>query len=325
LLHNENSQASFSGLKEYLDENSNVARYQTYYIYDMKQRYTELGVTLPGDAAFLKDKVLNCITLSEYNEAIKMQGMEPLSLSDDSYLLLTNYSLMTDLAEAVYAARSSIFIDGQYLLPAGTIIGSVRNGLEGILIIVPDKYAKKLPYSTAVLNVNCKDSVTANHFLEQLTEFDTSVAYAQKNYTEFSSRSMIYAEASTQKAVLAYIAIYLGIIFMMTCAAILAIQQLADTADNKYRYDLLKKLGTEKKLLNKALFVQIGCYFLFPLVLAVLHSIFGLWAANDALKIYGDLHIGAGITATAIFVGILYSIYFLLTYIGSKNVINRNN
>ncbi|WP_312104091.1 FtsX-like permease family protein [Lachnoclostridium sp.] len=314
---------SFTGLKKFLDENENIKFYQTYRIYDLEQGYTELDVMFPEDASYLKEKVLNCISLSDYNRAMKMQGKEELSLSDREYAMLTNYSLLTDFANALYAANSSIVINGQHLLPVCSLVGNARNGLEGVMFIVPDEYTQGLHSGTSVLNLDCKSSNKADTFFQQLAEFDASNTYEERNYSYYNSRAEIYAQATTNKAVLSFVAIYLGVIFMITCAAILAIQQLADTADNKYRYDLLKKLGTDEKMLNKALFLQIACYFIFPLVLAVVHSFFGLWAANDTLKIYGDMNIGAGITVTAVFVGLLYSAYFIMTYVGSKSIISK--
>lgn len=314
---------SFVGLKNFLDENENVRLYQTYRIYDLEQEYTELGVMLPEDAEFLRDKVLSCISLSDYNTAMKMQGKEELYLSDGEYTMLTNYSILTEFADEVHAANSSVMINGQYLLPAHSLVGNIRNGREDVMLIVPDRYTNGLHSTTAVLNLDCKGSNERDTFFQQLAKFDESNSYEERNYSNYNSRMNIYAQATTNKAVLSFIAIYLGIVFMMTCAAILAIQQLADTSDNKYRYDLLKKLGADERMLNKALFLQIVCYFMFPLVLAIIHSFFGLWAANDALKIYGNLNIGASIAATAVFVGLLYSAYFIMTYVSSKSLINK--
>ena len=60
---------------------------------------------------------------------------------------------------------------------------------------------------------------------------------------------------------------------MIASAAILALKELSESTDNKERFRMLRKIGTDEKMLNRALFRQIGIFFIFPLVLAVIHSI----------------------------------------------------
>jgi putative ABC transport system permease protein len=110
---------------------------------------------------------------------------------------------------------------------------------------------------------------------------------------------------------------------MISCAAILAIQQLSEAADNKSRYELLHKLGTDKNMIYKALFKQILCYFLMPLLLAVVHSIVGITAANEVIKIFGHIDVTKNIIVTACVIIGVYGAYFGLTYMGSKSIISK--
>ena len=73
-----------------------------------------------------------------------------------------------------------------------------------------------------------------------------------------------------------FIAIYLGIIFLIASSAILALKQLTESSDNKQRYTILRKIGADEKMINGALFKQIGIFFLMPLILAIINSIFGI-------------------------------------------------
>ena len=135
--------------------------------------------------------------------------------------------------------------------------------------------------------------------------------------------SSLYEASVTTKALIAFLAIYLGIVFMITCAAILAIQQLSEAADNVERYTLLKKLGVDRRVLDRALLLQILCYFLMPLLLAVIHSAVGLTAANEAIKMFDNIDPASTILATSVFIVLVYGVYFLLTYVGSKSVIHK--
>lgn len=73
-----------------------------------------------------------------------------------------------------------------------------------------------------------------------------------------------------------YLALYVGVIFLITSAVILALQQLSSLADNIHRYNLLRKIGVDDEMINKTILAQVSIYFILPLSLALIHSIVGL-------------------------------------------------
>ena len=121
-----------------------------------------------------------------------------------------------------------------------------------------------------------------------------------------------------------FIAIYLGIIFLISSAAILALKQLTESSDNKQRYTILRKIGCDEKMINKSLFMQIGIFFLMPLLLAVIHSVFGI---QFALKVMSGLarndELIPSIIATIVIIGGIYGTYFVATYFQSRNIIRE--
>ncbi|MDE5831197.1 MAG: ABC transporter permease, partial [Clostridia bacterium] len=124
--------------------------------------------------------------------------------------------------------------------------------------------------------------------------------------------------------IVTFIAIYLGIIFLIASSAILALKQLTDASDNKQRYTVLRKIGCDEKMINKSLFRQIGIFFGVPLALAIIHSIFGIQFAismMSGLASKEDLLPSA--IATVVIIGAVYGAYFLATYLGSKNIIKE--
>ena len=121
-----------------------------------------------------------------------------------------------------------------------------------------------------------------------------------------------------------FISIYLGIIFLIASSAILALKQLTESSDNKERYNILRKLGVDEKIINKALFKQIGLFFIFPLILAIIHSIFGIQFVMTLMSVLASSEeLLPSIIATVIVMGAVYGLYFLATYIGSKNIIKE--
>ena len=121
-----------------------------------------------------------------------------------------------------------------------------------------------------------------------------------------------------------FISIYLGIVFLIVSCAILALKQLTESADNKQRYIILRKIGCDEKMINQSLFRQIAIFFVLPLVLAIIHSIFGI---KFALTIFDTLasreQLLPSVIMTIIVMGIVYGCYFIATYVGSKSIIKE--
>ena len=113
----------------------------------------------------------------------------------------------------------------------------------------------------------------------------------------------------------------MGLVFLIASAAILALQQLSESADNVQRYALLRKIGVEEKMIRRSLFIQIAIYFLFPLALAVVHSIVGVSAVIRSLVALAKIDIGSQVLLVGGFLALIYGGYFLITYTSSLSVI----
>lgn len=102
-------------------------------------------------------------------------------------------------------------------------------------------------------------------------------------------------------------------------------KELSESSDNFIRFEMLRKIGVDEKDLNKALFRQIGIFFMFPLLIAIIHSIFGIKFCNYILKATGISFELNSIIMTAVFIVIIYGGYFVVTYFSSKNIIREKN
>lgn len=318
-----------SDLEKFISENEYVKDYALCEQYNSDVTYSDFGVELPEGFEMMNDQGLIMVSVSDYNRAMRLIGNEELTLDDGQYALLSNYSIIDSYFQSVQKANSKLNINGKTLSPAKWVNGAIDNASGGY-IIVPDEIAQQLkttrPYYQ-ILNVNLKDETKEKEFEQQVREYHEKYSenndYKKSLFMTFYSKSEIYNASVTNKALLSFLAIYLGIVFMVTCAAILAIQQLTQASENKSRYELLSKLGADRKMLNKALFIQILCYFIFPLLLGVVHSVFGIIAVWKTLAEIALIDIGATLLPTGLFVGVLYTAYFLLTYFSSKTIIHK--
>ena len=77
-------------------------------------------------------------------------------------------------------------------------------------------------------------------------------------------------------------------------------------------------------VLNQALFRQIGIFFILPLILAIIHSIFGIQFALSMMSgLASTEQLLPSVVATVLIIGVIYGMYFLATYWGSKNIIKE--
>ena len=121
--------------------------------------------------------------------------------------------------------------------------------------------------------------------------------------------------------IVAFVVIYIGIVFLIASAAMLSLKALSESIDSTGKYEILKKIGCESRNLKKALFLQIGVYFILPLVVAIIHSVFGLQYVSYVINAFTRQNIVWGVLVTGILLIVLYGGYLLATYSGSKRIV----
>lgn len=319
---------NLSDLEEYVSKNEYVKDYAVCREYISNKTYSDFGVALPEGDEMMNEQVIVYVSVSDYNKLMKLIGENELELDNEHYILLSNFSKINSYFQSVIEANAKLTFGSKTLYPLKRIEGAVQNISNGIIIVsdeVAEENKENCQVYWEVLNLNLNDESDNTAFKNQFLEYTEQ--YAEENskelYMTYYSKVEIYNESVSIRALLSFVAIYLGIVFMVTCAAILAIQQLTEASENKSRYELLAKLGADKKMLNKALFIQIFCYFIFPLVIGVIHSIFGLIAVQKTLMDFLMMDISSMLIPTGVFISVVYVAYFLLTYISSKSIVNK--
>ncbi|MCM1053357.1 MAG: ABC transporter permease, partial [Ruminococcus sp.] len=143
------------------------------------------------------------------------------------------------------------------------------------------------------------------------------------NYIAINSKLDIAASAIGLGALVTFIGMYLGIIFLISCAAILALKELSEASDNKERYNMLRKIGVSEVNINNSLFKETAIFFMAPLILAIIHSIFGIIFCNKILEVVSNDKLLPSIIMTSVFLIFIYGGYFLITYFCSRSIIRE--
>ena len=198
------------------------------------------------------------------------------------------------------------------------------NHINTGVFIVPDGLLPDSWQEENILVANYQASTKGEREeIENILIATGDAAYAPNTTLSATTKLLIYEASIGLGGLVTFIGLYLGIIFLISCAAILALRELSESSDNKVRYQMLRRLGADERMINGALFKTIAIFFLFPLLLAIIHSIFGIMFCNIILSTFGSEQLLPSIIMTAIFLVCIYGGYFLVTYLCSKNVIKE--
>lgn len=134
------------------------------------------------------------------------------------------------------------------------------------------------------------------------------------------SRLDLYQETMGSKILVLFLGLYLGFTFLLAAAAVLALQQLSQGADNARRYALLGRLGVEEKALARSAAHQVTLAFLLPLGLGLIHAAVGLSAVNQVITVTGNLDSSSGSLSAAALLLAVYGGYYLATLLSCRRM-----
>ena len=277
------------------------------------------------------------IKVSDYNKIANLYGLEKYELSDDEYIMLCDFKSQREIRNKVLKNSQNVLdIAGKQYKSKyneckdGFVVMSTSHVNTGI-ILVPDNCPltddmKEMSFVAANYNANTEEEYSR---IEKIFTDDNSELLQKLNINGLEldglSKTSIMEASIGLATLITFIAIYLGIIFLIASSAILAIQQLTESSDNKQRYTILRKIGCDEKMINKSLFRQIGIFFGMPLVFAMIHSIFGIqFVIKMMAGIASEKDLLPSVIATVVAISIIYGSYFLATYFGSKTIIKED-
>lgn len=272
---------------------------------------------------------------SQYNKLRQMMGEEPVSIGRDQYLLTCDMDgELVELYTKYMAGGHALTLGGHTLKPAtdksdedtAAIANSAMGSNPGT-VVVADELLSQLnlqPYSSSLL-VNYKQGMDT-------TEADESIKYTvldnllvdgkeSGSWGTFITRSEMYTQAAQMNGLISYLAIYIGFVLVVACAAILSIQQLSNVADGSRSYRVLAQIGGDDRQIRHSVMAQQAVFFLFPLAVGLAHSFVALKVIIELVSIFGNMSIGGTVGLTCAIFLAAYGGYFLVTYLMSTGMV----
>lgn len=272
---------------------------------------------------------------SQYNKLRQMMGEEPVHIGRDQYLLTCDMGgELVDLYTKYMADGHALTLGGHTLKPAtdksdedtAAIANSAMGSNPGT-VVVADELLSQLnlqPYSSSLL-VNYKQGMDTTEADESIknTVLDNLLVDGKEpgSWGIFITRSEMYTQAAQMNGLISYLAIYIGFVLVVACAAILSIQQLSNVADGSRSYRVLAQIGCDDRQIRHSVMAQQAVFFLFPLAVGLAHSFVALKVIIEMVSIFGNMSIGGTVGLTCAIFLAAYGGYFLVTYLMSAGMV----
>ncbi|GAA0081470.1 FtsX-like permease family protein [Clostridium sp. CTA-6] len=268
--------------------------------------------------------------ISDYNKILKLKGEKEITLNKSEVLILSSSGGAINLINEKLKSNRRINIrEIEYLVKNGKVIeenlktSSIADNF--CTVVMNDEFVSDYKISSSILNVMYLDKnreennkkynkINDNYIKDEYKNLDISI--------DAITKDGVYSKSNGITSMMLFIAIYLGIVFLITSMAVLALQQLSEASDSIERYKALKRIGANKKMIDKTIFIQTLMYFSLPVILALIHSMVVIKIINDLTSmIINTANFRYSILITILIFVIVYLGYFYITYAGYKNIV----
>lgn len=281
-------------------------------------------------------KGTNAISISSYNDIRALSGEKSLSLANNEVLISSNLGEVENTLKNILKNNEKIEIDGkEYKIANNALIGEgkvIKEAFEStgmtnnfFTLIVPDNIVSNLKPIANKININFPKNSNEEERVQKLfNEYRDGVVDSSKyGFVNGYTKARIYEDNNGMTNIVLFIGIYLGVIFLISSTAVLALQQLSEASDSIDRYKSLRRIGVSQKMINKSIFTQVSIYFGLPLVVALVHSMVAIKVVNAFLTVFNKPDIGGSSLVTALIMVIVYGGYFYATYTGYKSTVKN--
>lgn len=267
--------------------------------------------------------------LSDYNKVAGIYGLEQLSLAGDEYVVVANYSYTVQSYNLELAKDRTITLGGKEYRPKskncidGFIEMSSNRSNSGFIVVPDDAVSdeKLSPYMWYYIANYNPDYKKGTDYIEK---FINSEKFGKKtDYPIVNTREMIKQNSIGLTALIVFLGLYLGIIFIIASSALLSLKELSQAADNRRKYRTLRDLGVDEKMIHRSLLRQTLIFFGMPLFLAIVHSVFGIQVCVYIIETFGKTGLAQSIVFTAVLLLAVYTVYFVVTYRCSRKIIDE--
>ena len=293
----------------------------------------------------LRPQNVGMVGVSQFNAARALAGREPIEVGEGQFAVNNAFEMTEDLSRSMAQRGTEIVVDGQTLVATGEYVEQMLSTTtfsnDAATIIVPDavidglRAAGEAPYAS-YLDVDYKvDRAEGDQLLyaalaqtlppdQQQAGYGWQYRSAPWPVTVVTTANEVIEQSGGMRMMITYLALYIGFVFLITTAALLAIQQLSETSDSLPRYRLLAEIGCDRRMIFRSLATQVVVYFLAPLALAVCHSVCAVGVLGESMFEQLGISVTDPVLMTVAFTAVVYGSYLLVTYFASRGTVRAS-
>lgn len=282
---------------------------------------------------------MEIIRIGDYNALMALYGRQQLELGEDEFAIVCDYDEGVALYDRMLRDGLQVEVFGRLLSSHyresqdGFVDLSAMRANTGIIVVPDDVVDESAALTDRVIGNYSDQANEQRQAVEQQSQANRDAVEGQMDaeveagamqdsyFTRLITKDQVVSESITSGAMMTFVCLYIGLVFLVASGAILALRVLTDSVDSVQRYETLRRIGVDERDIERSLLVQAGTFFLLPLLLAGVHAIFGMRFMMAFIALVGVRNVFGSVAVTVLVILLVYGGYFVATYTGSKRII----
>ncbi|MCR1824153.1 FtsX-like permease family protein [Terrisporobacter muris] len=260
----------------------------------------ESPLIVTGDVNFIKYSDIKKIC--EYRELDNENKFLNTQLKDNEAIFIIPKNLINafDFKVDFNLGNRNIQIIDSYAM---NLFGFFRGNLPTIVVNDNTFDSLKHDLNKNTENISCITLKNFDNSANIVKEIEKSSNIKTYSVDDFNEDSYNFINS------IYFIGLFMALVFIVSVGSIMYFKCISDASKDKPRFDTLRKIGTSQEYINKSIYKQVGIFFLFPAIVAIIHSAVASYAVTSLFNQDGRL----STIATTIIFTIIYITYYLLT------------
>lgn len=266
--------------------------------------------------------VLYFITLDDYN---RTEGTN-VSLAPDEVLVFPSGKQFDhktiDIASNTFKVKGildSIKADSNYSANLQNSMFVVVDSMDTLFMIddlQKQAYGDNASYIHTSYDFNLSESEGMS--VKEATDVLIANYPGDTTYMMVDTQEGNYEDLLSLYASFLFIGIFLSFLFIMATVLIMYYKQITEGYEDKKRFEIMQKVGLDKREVKKTINSQVLTVFFLPLVVAAIHIVFAFPMIEKMLRLLYLDNTNLYIMTTVICFGVFALVYVLIYFLTSK-------
>lgn len=266
--------------------------------------------------------VLYFITLDDYN---RTEGTN-VSLSPDEVLVFPSGKQFDhktiDIASNTFKVKGildSIKADSNYSANLQNSMFVVVDSMD-TLFMIDDLQKQAYGDNASYIHTNYDFNLSKSEKMSVKEATDALIANypGDTTYMMVDTQEGNYEDLLSLYASFLFIGIFLSFLFIMATVLIMYYKQITEGYEDKKRFEIMQKVGLNKREVKKTINSQVLTVFFLPLVVAAIHIVFAFPMIEKMLRLLYLDNTNLYIMTTVICFGVFALVYVLIYFLTSK-------